>query len=163
MRGSLGHSLLTRSYWVVFIVLLGACEGPQGIPGVDGNANVVSKTFTSNWILEDNFWYTVFDYPAINQDILDRGAVLVYLKVESSHLQLPVTLYLNENYSSTLSVYHSLGMVTIYWDDSDLLTPIEPGNYNFKVVVIAASTLAQYPGLNLSSYSEVASVLNLMD
>lgn len=152
----------------VFLILtllstLVACtkEGPQGPPG---NANVVSSTITSSsWEYSNPSWSITFTYPAITQDIIDKGAVLVYLKVGQGYNQLPVTIYQSSSYSSSLEVASFVGGVKVFWTDSDLTQPNNPGQQSFKVVVIAASGLAQNPNIDFKNYEAVKQAFHLND
>ena len=62
-------------------------EGPAGPAGQDGNANVVSSTVTvypNNWYFDNNTsWRVDIEYKAIDADIHDYGAVLVYMNQET--------------------------------------------------------------------------------
>ncbi|MBK7131104.1 MAG: hypothetical protein IPM74_11165 [Crocinitomicaceae bacterium] len=105
------------------------------IPSQD--ANIESDQFTiSSWTWSDPSYYKAINYTPITQDVLDDGAVLVYISVGSSQWsQLPVTFYPSDTYSTSLEVTSSLGQVTIFWTDSDHLT-LNPGTWTFKIVVI---------------------------
>ncbi len=138
--------------------------GPQGPAGANGNANVVSSTITSsNWAYTAPSWKISFTYPAITQDIIDKGAVLVYIKVGSAYNQLPLTIYPSSTYSRTYEVSTYLGGVDIFCTDSDLTQPTNPGSQNFKVVVIAASGKMANPNLNYDDYNAVKKAFNLQD
>ena len=137
-------------------------EGPQGPQGPTGNANVVSSTVsTSSWIYENPSWRLNLSYPAITQDIIDKGAVLVYMRVGSTYAQLPLTFYQSSAYSTTIQVNTLVGGLILLWTDSDMTQPDNPGNREFKVVVIAASGLAQNPNLDFDSYEAVKQAYNL--
>jgi hypothetical protein len=136
-------------------------EGPQGPPG---NANVVSSTISSSaWAYSSPSWSITFTYPAITQDIIDKGAVLVYLKNGQAFAQLPLTIYQTSSYSTSIEVASFVGGVKIFWTDSDLIQPDNPGNREFKIVVIAASGLAKNPNLDLNDYNAVKQAYNLSE
>ena len=138
--------------------------GPAGTNGTNGNANVVSSTITSsNWSYVSPSWEIAFSYPAITQTILDKGAVLVYLKTGTSYAQLPMTFYQSASYSTSLEVSNFLGGVKIWWTDSDLTQPSNPGSWTFKIVVIAASGRAANPNVNYNDYNAVKKAFNLQD
>lgn len=145
----------------ITLISIFACtkEGPIG---PSGNANVVSSTISSsNWVLADNRWSITFTYPEITQNIIDKGAVLVYMKVGQAYNQIPLTLYSSATFSTSLQVSSFLGGVTVFWSDSDLTQPTNPGNREFKIVVIAASGLAQKPNLDFENYEAVKKAYNL--
>lgn len=139
-------------------------EGPAGKDGVDGNANVVSSTITSSaWAYNAPSWAITFTYPAITQEIINSGAVLVYIKVGNNYNQLPLTFYQSSSYSTTIEVTTFAGGLSLIWTDSDLTQPNNPGSQTFKVVVIAASGMIQNPNVDYSNYEEVKSTFNLVD
>lgn len=151
---------------LVTMTLFSSCkkEGPAGPAGKDGNANVVSSTITSSsWAYAAPSWVITFTNPAITQEIINSGAVLVYLKVGNSYNQLPLTFYPSSDYSTTIEVSTFVGGLSLFWTDSDLIQPINPGSRTFKVVVIAASGRIQNPNVDYSNYEEVKSTFNLED
>ena len=137
--------------------------GPAGKDGNDGNANVVSSSITSgSWSFVSPSWSQYFTYSAITQDILNNGAVLVYVAEGVNYYQLPYTFYPSSSYSRTYNYVHYLGGLKVYVTDSDLNTP-EPGTLKFKVVVIEASGLMKNPNVDLNNYQEVKKAFNLKD
>jgi hypothetical protein len=150
-------------FGITLISIIGCTkEGPIGPAGNDGNANVVSSTFSSsNWVYSAPSWSLTHFYSAITQEIIDKGAVLVYLKTGQAYSQLPITIYTSTNYSTSIEVASFVGGVKLFWTDSDLTQPNNPGNLEFKIVVIAASGLAQNPNLDFTNYEEVAQAYNL--
>jgi hypothetical protein len=152
-------------FGITLISIVGCTkEGPIGPAGADGNANVVSSTISSsNWVYNSPSWSITFSYPAITQNIIDKGAVLVYLKNGQAYTQLPLTIYSSATFSSSLEVNSFVGGVKVFWTDSDLTQPSNPGNREFKVVVIAASGLAQNPNLDFKNYEAVKLAYNLKD
>ena len=136
-------------------------DGVDGVDGEDGNANVVSGTITSSsWIYVEPSWVILFNYAAITQDIIDNGAVLVYMKFDDTYFQLPFTAYQSSNYSTSVEVASYTGGLSIIWTDSDLTQPDKPGEFTFKIVVITASALAQFPDIDFSDYNAVQGLLN---
>ncbi len=77
---------------IIATMFFASCRGPQGPAG---NANVASSTVTvypSNWYWENNsYWRVDIDYAAINLDIHEYGAVLVYMNNENTWRQIPMT------------------------------------------------------------------------
>ncbi len=137
-------------------------QGPQGPAGKDGNANVQSSSLTtSSWSYLSPDWYINFTYAAITQDILDKGAVLVYVQSGSNYFQLPYTFYPSSTYSRTYTFKHYLGGLSVIVTDSDLTQPANPGLLTFKVVVIASSALAKHPNVDLNNYNEVKKTFEL--
>lgn len=124
---------------------------------------VNSALFTiSNWDFHDPSYVGTIDYGTITYDILHYGAIMVYLKTgENSYSQLPVTFYQDPAYSTTLEVVTALGVVHIYWTDSDLAEPIPPPTLDFKVVTISESSMKYHPEVDWSDYNEVQEAFNL--
>lgn len=146
---------------VTVTTIFSSCE-KEGPTGKDGNANVVSKTFSSSsWREVNNRWLIDLEFPAITQEIMNTGAVLVYLKINDEYAQLPLTFYPSELYSTTIRIAKSIGVITVIWSDSDLLISQNPGRQTFKVVVIAASQMGPNPNVDFSDYQEVISTYNI--
>lgn len=128
-----------------------------------GNTTTETNTYNSgSWVFIDPSYVTQISVPEITQGVLDNGAVLVYVETGAGqYSQLPVTLYTNTDYSSTLEVIHLLGLVQINWTDSDLIEPNMPPAMNFKIVVMSQSQIIANPNLDTTNYKEVAEALNL--
>jgi hypothetical protein len=143
---------------IIFTLALTNCNKDEY-----GNTTTETSTHTSgNWVFNDPFYYTDISVPAINQDVVDNGAVLVYASIDaSSYAQLPLTVYTSADYSSTLEVQHSLGLVRVLWTDSDLIEPNMPPSMTFKIVVMSQSQIIANPNLDTTNYKEVAEALNL--
>jgi len=160
--------LVTIGFLIAGATTFSNCEkvtvtGPAGKDGIDGNANVVSSSITSgSWSFVSPSWSQSFTYSAITQDILDNGAVLVYVASGVNYYQLPYTFYPTSSYSRTYNYVHYLGGLKVYVTDSDLNTT-EPGTLKFKVVVIEASGLMKNPNVDLNNYQAVKKAFNLTD
>lgn len=136
----------------------------EGPPGKDGNANVVSSTVTvTNWVYSAPSYVATISYAAITQEIINSGAVLVYVESgTNSYTQLPLTFYQNSSYSTTLEVENFIGGLRIFWTDSDLTQPNTPPSVKFKIVVIASSNLKTLPAeFNLRDYEKVVEYFNI--
>jgi hypothetical protein len=142
-------------------------NGTNGTNGKDGNANVVSGTVnvtTWTYSAPDAAYIANITSQSITQNVLNSGAVLVYLKyAENVWTQLPLTLYLDPTYSSTLEVVTTLNHIQIVWTDSDLTQPNTPPPLTFKVVVIASTGTLLASHVDTSNYLEVRNALNLKD
>jgi hypothetical protein len=146
-------------------------QGPAGTNGKDGNANVVSGTVSvtsASWTYDaPSFSYFVnIPSQSITQSVLNTGAVLVYVKVSDNPVvwtQLPITLYLDPTYSSTLEVDTSLNLIQIIWTDSDLTQPNRPPALTFKIVVISSTGTLLSSNVNWSDYLQVKESFNLKD
>ena len=90
---------------ILAVFAMASCRGPQGPAGHDGHdghdgndANVSSSTVTvksSDWEWNDynGQWVVTIDYAAINSNVYNYGAVLVYMDVDGAWSQVPLTYY----------------------------------------------------------------------
>ncbi|TNF48866.1 MAG: hypothetical protein EP305_04290 [Bacteroidetes bacterium] len=89
-----------------------------------------------DWSYSNPMYYALINYPAITQEVVDQGAVLVYMETSTNYYsQLPVTFYPSSQWSTSVEVVHTLSQLQIIWTDSDLNT-LNPGSWKFKIVVI---------------------------
>ena len=158
---------------LVAMIFAVSCRGPQGPMG---NANVCSSTVTvksSDWYWDNNTsWRVDLKYEAINADITDHGAVLVYMDDQNTWRQLPLTFYYslvdeqtNEEffYSSSLEVSTYDEGVSIFWTENDFYDGYRPDEHRFKIVVIAASVYQSRSDVDYSSYEAVKTAFQLTD
>ncbi len=134
--------------------------------GGDEEPQIQSDTFLiENWQSTGQRWYAEVSYAAITQDIIDWGAVLVYMQVSTGgYNQVPVTFYSNSNYATSIEVSTYVGGFTIFWTDSDLIEPVFPGIQRSKVVVIPAGPLEEWVHQNpeeLQHFKEASKALGL--
>lgn len=169
-----------KSYALFFVMTLFAvtsCQGPKGEPGRDGNANVYSETVVTvaedwNWDANACNWYLDLEWDAIDYDMVDYGAVLVYMENPDNEFyawhQLPLTLYPNEQYSSTLETVYYDYALTIFWTNSDLQQHENPCRFyntdlEFKIVLIDAMTYSKYKNEDLSDYETIKKLFNITE
>ena len=164
---------------VLAISFLASCRGPQGPAGHDGNANVASSKVTIHdydwkW---DNFYtdaegnergqfYVTIDYPAINNNVFNYGAVLVYMDNEGAWSQVPLTYYYAENdglYEASIEVATlNDGGVNLFWTESDLWK-VRPKTHDFKIVAIEATVYKNRSDVDYSNYEAVKTAFQLAD
>ena len=164
---------------VLAISFLASCRGPQGPAGHDGNANVASSKVTIHdydwkW---DNFYtdaegnergqfYVTIDYPAINNNVYNHGAVLVYMDIEGAWSQVPLTYYYAENdglYEASIEVATlNDGGVNLFWTESDLWK-VRPKTHDFKIVAIEATVYKNRSDVDYSNYEAVKTAFQLAD
>ncbi len=167
---------------VLAISFLASCrgpQGPQGPAGHDGNANVASSTLTIydrdwQWNLfyvdsegNERGQYSVgIDYPAINNNVFNHGAVLVYVDVRGTWSQVPLTYYYAEDgnfFEASVEVATlSDGGLNIFWTESDLWK-VNPGVQKFKIVAIEANVYKDRSDVDYSSYEAVKTAFQLAD
>lgn len=129
--------------------------GAQGPQGADGNANVQSFLLTNRSVALTGF--TTFSIPAITQEIVDQGLVLVYFRISGSgtgYFSLP---YNEAGNTLAVSSYRAGSL--------DVKANFTANNLDFRIVVISGTGLTNlgtvHPGLNLKDYTQVASALRL--
>jgi hypothetical protein len=139
--------------------------GPAGADGTNGNANVKSQTSTNlNWTFNNATlqFETNISVPAITQDIVDRGAVLVYLQDGGTSSQLPVSGFVDAATILYFDFEYSIGNVKMIVSNSDLDNSIVPqSTLRFKIVAMSASARAAHP--NLNEYKDIQSVYHLAE
>jgi hypothetical protein len=129
-----------------------------------------SNSITVDWFLEDlgdgeGYYSSNITWPAITSDIVDNGAVLLYMTssdwTNPEWVALPYSLVYGLDYFSTVSYSFSAGNVFIQWLDSDYLTPDYPNYDTFRVVVFEdRSTITDESILELiEKYEEIKIVL----
>ena len=138
-------------------------KGDTGIAGANGNANVIS----SNTLFLTGFVY----YPgiktyqndltmsAISQDVIDKGAVMVYIGTNNIWTALPVA-----DGGSTFNFSFYLGGLTINYFNDNGTTPTNPnGIYNARVLVIPSAMIKSNPNVDLANYIEVKNAFNIQE
>ncbi len=160
------------------VFFMASCRGPmgpEGPAGQDGNANVQSSTVTvksSDWYWDNNTsWRVDIEYQAIDVDIDNYGAVLVYMNSSNTWRQLPMTFYYSQTddngqtsyYSSSLEVSTYENGVSIFWTENDFYDGYRPDEHDFKIVVIAASSYESRPDVDYSDYNAVKAAFQLAD
>lgn len=167
---------------LIFSLILFGCEkegpvgpeGPAGKDGVngsdgnDGNANVQSITKSiayGDWQAsgtagEDLYYYVEISIPEITAQIVQDGTVMVYYKESNDfYYALPSTFnwyssYLGYYYHTTLRFSFKTGIVRIEIEDSNMNTYRPESTVEFKIVVIAGSTLKNL-SIDLTNYQDV--------
>lgn len=163
---------------VLSVFFLASCRGPKGDPG---NANVASSTVTVyendwHWNNEAGQWVVTIDFSAINNNVYNHGAVLVYMDVNGSWSQVPLTYYYQDyvqyddgtqgviNCAASIEVATlNDGGVRLFWTESDFYDGARPGTHNFKIVAIEASVYDNRSDVNYSSYEAVKTAFQLAD
>lgn len=160
---------------MIFAVSCRGPMGPEGPAGQDGNANVCSSTVTvhpNDWYWNNQTsWRVDIEYKAINADITDYGAVLVYMEDNNTWRQIPLTFYysiveegVEYFYSSSLEVSTYDEGVSIFWTENDFFDGYQPDHdIRFKIVVIAASVYQNRSDVDYSSYEAVKAAFQLAD
>ena len=166
---------------ILAVFFMASCRGPQGPAGHDGNANVASSTVTilsSDWQWLDQYgqWMVEIDYPAINNNVFNHGAVLVYMNVDGAWSQVPLTYYYQDyvqNEGGTQEIINcaasievatlSNGGLRLFWTESDFYDGYRPSTHDFKIVAIEASVFDTRSDVDYSSYEAVKAAFQLAD
>ena len=153
---------------ILAVSILASCRGR------DGNANVASSTITiypNNWEwVNDCQWMVEIDYPAINNNVYNHGAVLVYMDVEGAWSQVPLTYYYqdvltyDDGTEETINCAASIevatlndGGVRLFWTESDFYDGY------FKIVAIEATLYNTRSDVDFSNYEAVKTAFQLAD
>jgi len=112
------------------------------------------------------------DYPAINNNVYNYGAVLAYMKVEGTWSQVPLTYYYSPDddasgnpnlYSASIEVATlNDGGVRLFWTQNDLWM-VRPGTHDFKIVAIEATVYKDRSDVDYSNYEAVKAAFQLAD
>lgn len=148
--------------------------GPQGTAGINGtngtngNANVKTMTVTVtavDWTASGSggMQSTVITNTNITQDIIDKGAIMVYMVNAGQTSALPLMMYPSSSYGINMQFTASLNSLAITVQRTDLVAAVNPGTLTYKIVTIAASAKMQNPNVNYSDYKAVQRAFNLKD
>ena len=106
------------------------------------------------------------DYPAINNNVYNYGAVLVYMDVRGTWSQVPLTYYYELDgglYEASVEVATlSDGGVNLFWTESDLWD-VRPETRDFKIVAIEATVYKDRSDVDYSNYEAVKTAFQLAD
>jgi len=105
------------------------------IPAQD--ANIESSIFTvATWNFNSPVYFKDFTYGELTQDVVNDGAVFIYLQTGSDiYSQLPLTVYPDPSWSTTISFEYGVNYFEVAYIDSDFATT-NIGAQTFKIVVI---------------------------
>lgn len=140
---------------------------------ITGNVSSSTVTVYSNdWRWDNNTsWRVDIAYAAINANVNNYGAVLVYMDYGNTWRQIPFTFYYTVNnddgttsyYSSSLEVSTYLNSVSIFWTESDFYNGYRPTDHKFKIVVIPADVYSSRTDVNYEDYNAVKTAFQLAD
>ena len=166
---------------ILAVAFMASCRGPQGPAGHDGHdgndANVSSSTVTVKssdweWNNANGQWVVTIDYPAINNNVYNYGAVLVYMDVSGAWSQVPLTYYYQDldNQGNTINCEASIevatlsdGAVRLFWTESDFYDEMRPETHDFKMVAIEAAVYDIRSDVDYSDYEAVKTAFQLAD
>lgn len=141
-------------------------DGQNGKDGIGGNANLVHYTYTiqaNQWSVRGVFGQPGFQYyyeiniPGITQNVMDYGAVMVYVKLNDLFYPLPAIANYN-GYVNTMQNNVYMNMIEIFIEDTDFKTEA-PGQFTFKVVVF--DQIKSLPkSLDIKDFKQVEAYMN---
>jgi hypothetical protein len=158
---------------VVGMTALQSCEGPEGIPGRDGNDgySVESEVFELKNI---NFAYNATDgyniYQTLNPQILASDVILIYRLAGTINASTPIwqsiprTLFLTQG-ELDYDFDFSKQDFTIYAGGTyDLaLTPSYIQNQTFRIVIIPGYFSGRVKAVDTNDYNAVIKAYNIDD
>jgi len=147
-------------------------QGPKGDPGEPGTANVIYSDWKS---VTTNMWERTtvsglvkyrhdITAPPIDQTILDRGLVMVYVKLSQDDSQVRPLPHLVQSSLTGVRLEFSLAekKVSIWGIDTDQGRNMTPPDGQYRYVIVPGSQagrLAEIP----QTYEEAARLFNLPD
>ena len=154
-------------------IVLSACEGDQGPPGLNGidGVNVVAQSYEIQGTFSAPDYRFIVDHPI---EVFETDMVLVYLSWDSVNAGdglptdvwrlLPQSIYsdfgeFSYNYESTFE-YVDIFMDGPLSTDFSLLSPADTDNQRFRVVILPVD-LASDPNLDVTNYDQVMQVAGL--
>lgn len=150
---------MKQSLKIIFILVavLTSCKKDKY-----GNTDIKTNIHTVyTWTFEDPSYTCVINDADITQDVVDNGAVHVYMSNGGGGwVALPCTLPMSETYASTYTPVHFVGGVKIWQTDTDLLT-LDPAQKTFKVIILSEHDMILHPNVDWTNYEEVETALHL--
>ena len=186
---------------VLAVFAMASCrgpQGPQGPAGQDGCANVYSATVRIpstntqgeliDWEWVNNCqWMAEIAYTAINNNIYNHGAVLVYMDIDGAWAQVPLTYFYQDevvvtdesghpvldehghqvteilNCAAAIEVHTLRDGVRLFWTENDFFDGRIPDPHDFKIVVIEAGLYSHRSDVDYSDYEAVKTAFQLAD
>lgn len=145
--------------------------GEPGKDGVDGNANVTYTKLTATsaawaWSASDYWRYATWTgVSALTADAVDKGAVMLYQKVGTSYLAIPLTMNISTGKVEHDFFMHDVGTVMVFIENSDFSDPISqiPNPIEYKLVCIPQKALEAHPEVDLMNFNSVRSTFKLKE
>jgi len=130
-------------------------QGPAGLDGLDGNANVIASPWytPSSWSGNSGDWYFDISNSAITKDIVESGVILAYVSLPGDVLNSavrPLPAYIiGANWDFLLpndgqSQYGEIEFT------SDMVSMPETSGYNFRFILIPSSFILKSASINSS-------------
>ena len=151
---------LTSILMIAMALFLGACEGPAGPPGMDGDSFIGTIFEVQGDFTPENNYLIYNSYPS-NVVVYDTDVVLVYILWEDSNGMdvwrlMPQTVVLPEgviqyNYDYTYTDFQIFLEFTI---PADNLLPAETDNQVFRVAVLPADFVAR-KDVNVNDFNSI--------
>ena len=166
----------------VSTILLGACEGPEGPagkdgvngergePGPPGNANVIYsewKSVTSNmWTSSVSGGVSRLHHdiaaPPLDQNVIDRGLVLVYAKISQDNNQVRVLPYTLTSAITQIRLEYSLLEKIVRIWSINVYEGATPPDAQYRYIIVPGGQAGRLTDKSLS-YEEAKELFNLPD
>lgn len=153
---------LTILLTVLSVLLLDSCMGEPGRDGRDGRdglgviksvqINVPEEAWQYSGIDTENYYFATVDMPEINDEVLKKGLVKMYMYFGNSQVEMPFTKYREEYieednswvfYTQMVDYEFSKGQIIIFYTISDFIYEesanvydFSPGDMKFRCVVM---------------------------
>lgn len=144
------------------VLFLGACSktgpaGPQGAQGNSGIDNIIHSDWSSLTFAGSGPYSAIWDVPAITQQVLDKGTVMVFFKSGSFVVPLPATFA-----STYIYLVLDPGHIRIG-------SNVNLGIYQFRYLIIvpggteSTDLLFRNPQLQSMSYKEICKYYHIAE
>jgi hypothetical protein len=126
--------------------------------------NTASNLITvsaGEWLGSGNARYAAKASSLLTADVVNKGAVLCYLKDGDYFIPIPISTW-EGSWTTHFFFEYKIGEITFITQDDDGVT-MNPGNVTFKVVAIEANKLILNPDVDLRDYTAVKEAFDIKD
>jgi len=145
---------LTSILMIAMALFLGACEGPAGPPGQNGEATI-GKSFEMSGNFTPGNNYTLYTEFPSNIDVYDDDAVLAYILWETVDglkvwRLMPQSVFIRSNDLNGEIIYNydytytDIQVFLEFTIPENELLPSETDNQKFKIVVLPSEYIAKH-------------------
>ena len=137
--------------------------GATGTPGTNGTANISTTTLNvTSWIWNATLFESTatFTVTALTQNVIDKGAIMVYWTPAGMSEPLPYTHVLSPSLSKIVNFSFDVNAIVISQSNSDESNP-NPLPTTYRLVVIPPAM--KKPNVNMNDYNAVKAAYKLTD
>ncbi len=154
---------------IILLILIGACQGPEGPPGKDGNANVQTYIFNNPSWDNSHRSITIEMNGILTKEVIKNDVILVYIKHKAADYVslLPATVWCQSHgvfreYSCDV-IPNFLEIISFELDGSrTLYSELAPVDW-VKVVIIESSNVSTYSGNSNKPSSSKQALLDKLE